>query len=48
MAIEADYVYCKSHYNINGANINPAYNAATGLPFPTTRSTACRSPSGAR
>ena len=37
MAIEADYVYYKSHYNISGANINIAYNAATGLPFNTNQ-----------
>ena len=37
MAFEADYVYYKSHENINGANINVAYNAATGLPFNTNQ-----------
>ena len=35
MAVEADYVYYKSHYNINGGNINVAYDAATGLPYAT-------------
>ena len=35
MALEADYVYYKSHYNIAGGNINIAYDAATGLPYPT-------------
>ena len=33
MAVEADYVYYKSYYNIGGGNINMAWNPATGLPF---------------
>jgi hypothetical protein len=37
MALEADYVYYKSHYNIGGANINTSYNAATGIPFNTNQ-----------
>jgi len=34
MAIEADYVYYKTRYNIGGANINQSWNVETGLPFP--------------
>jgi hypothetical protein len=35
MAFEADYVYSKSYFNIGGANINVAYDVATGLPYAT-------------
>jgi hypothetical protein len=35
MAVEADYVYYKSYYNISGGNINQAWDAATGLPYAT-------------
>ena len=35
MAVEADYVYYKSYYNIGGGNINVAWDPATGLPYAT-------------
>jgi hypothetical protein len=37
MAVEADYVYYKSYYNISGGNINQSWNPATGLPFNTNQ-----------
>jgi hypothetical protein len=37
MAVEADYVYYKSYYNISGGNINQSWNPATGTPFNTNQ-----------
>jgi hypothetical protein len=37
MAVEADYVYWASAFNINGVNVNQSFNPVTGIAYPVNQ-----------